>query len=79
MYIKGEGSKEITGNELTYASKVMLLPSDGEMGFLNRQDASAAYKTELDALEEWSYKQSFAVKTPELKSGDTPGVSLKMM
>ena len=79
MYIKGEGSKEITGNELSYASKVMLLPSDGEMGFLNRQDASAAYKTELDALEEWSYKQSFAVKTPELKSGDTPGVSLKIM
>ena len=79
MYIKGEGSQEITGNELSYASKVMLLPSDGEMGFLNRQDASAAYKTELDALEEWSYKQSFAVKTPELKSGDTPGVSLKIM
>lgn len=79
MYVKGEGSQEITGSDLSYASKVMLLPSDGEMGFLNRQDASAAYKTELDALEEWSYKQSFAVKTPELKSGDTPGVSLKIM
>ena len=79
MYVKGEGSQEITGSDLSYASKVMLLPSDGEMGFLNRQDASAAYKTELDALEDWSYKQSFAVKTPELKSGDTPGVSLKIM
>ena len=49
------------------------------MGFLNKQDASAAYKTELDKLEDLAYKQSFAVKTPELKSGDTPGVSLKIM
>ena len=79
MYVKGEGSQEITGSDLSYASKVMILPSDGEMGFLNRQDASAAYKTELDTLEDWAYKQSFAVKTPELKSGDTPGVSLKIM
>lgn len=79
MYIKGEGSEEVDSNTLSYASKIMILPSDGEMGFLNRQDASAAYKTELDKLEELIYKQSFAVKTPELKSGDTPGVSLKIM
>lgn len=79
MYIKGEGSEEISTKDMSYASKIMLLPSDGEMGFLNKQDASAAYKTELDKLEELSYKQSFAVKTPELKSGDTPGVSLKIM
>lgn len=79
MYIKGEGSEEISTKDISYASKIMLLPSDGEMGFLNKQDASAAYKTELDKLEDLAYKQSFAVKTPELKSGDTPGVSLKIM
>lgn len=79
MYVKGEGSEEITTNDMSYASKVMILPSDGEIGFLNRQDASNAYKAELDKLEENIYKQSFAVKTPELKSGDTPGVALKIM
>lgn len=79
MYVKGEGSEEVTTNDMSYASKIMLLPSDGEIGFLNRQDASNAYKGELDKLEENIYKQSFAVKTPELKSGDTPGVSLKIM
>ncbi len=79
MYVKGEGSEEITTKDMSYASKIMLLPSDGEIGFLNRQDASNAYKAELDKLEENIYKQSFAVKTPELKSGDTPGVSLKIM
>lgn len=79
MYVKGEGSEEITTKDMSYASKIMLLPSDGEIGFLNRQDASSAYKAELDKLEDNIYKQSFAVKTPELKSGDTPGVSLKIM
>lgn len=79
MYVKGEGSEEVTTNDMSYASKIMVLPSDGEIGFLNKQDASGAYKAELDKLEDNIYKQSFAVKTPELKSGDTPGVSLKIM
>ena len=79
MYVKGEGSQEITTEDMSYASKIMVLPSDGEIGFLNRQDASNAYKAELDKLEDNIYRQSFAVKTPELKSGDTPGVALKIM
>ena len=79
MYVKGEGSAELTTNDMSYASKIMILPSDGDIGFLNRQDASNAYKTELDKLEDMIYKQSFAVRTPELKSGDTPGVSLKIL
>lgn len=79
MYVKGEGSEEITTKDMSYASKIMLLPSDGEIGFLNRQDASNAYKAELDKMEELIYRQSFAVRTPELKSGDTPGVALKIM
>ncbi len=79
MYVKGEGSNMIESEDMSYASKIMFLPSEGEAGFLNRQDASNAYKAELDKLEELIYKQSFAVKTPELKSGDTPGVALKIM
>lgn len=79
MYVKGEGSEEVTTKDMSYASKIMVLPSDGEIGFLNRQDASNAYAAELEKLEDIIYRQSFAVKTPELKSGDTPGVSLKIM
>jgi len=79
MYVKGEGSEEVTSQDMTYAAKIMILPSDGEIGFLQRQDASNAYKSELDKVEEMIYRQSFAVKTPELKSGDTPGVALKIM
>lgn len=79
LYLKGEGSEEVATQDMSYASKIMILPSDGEIGFVNRQDASGAYKSELEKLEEMVYKQSFAVKTPELKSGDTPGVALKIM
>lgn len=79
MYIKGEGSDVIESKDMSYASKIMFLPTDGEAGFLKKEDASNAYKAELDKLEESIYKQSFAVKTPELKSGDTPGVALKIM
>ena len=78
-YIKGEGAKELSSADMSYASKVFVLPSDGEAGFLNRQDASNAYKAELDTLEDNIYRQSFAVRTPELKSGDTPGVAIKML
>lgn len=79
MYLKGEGSKELSNADMSYASKVLILPSDGEAGFLNKQDASNAYKAELDTLEDNIYRQSFAVRTPELKSGDTPGVAIKML
>lgn len=78
-YVKGEGAKELTSADMSYASKVFVLPENGEAGFLNRQDASNAYKAELDVLEDNIYRQSFAVRTPELKSGDTPGVAIKML
>lgn len=78
-YIKGEGATELSSADMSYASKVFILPQDGEAGFLNRQDASNAYKAELDTLEDSIYRQSFAVRTPELKSGDTPGVAIKML
>lgn len=79
MYVRGEGSEELTAADMSYASKVITLPVDGEAGFLNRQDASTAYNAELKVIEDQIYRQSFAVRTPELKSGDTPGVAIKML
>lgn len=79
MYIKGEGSSELSSADMSYASKVLILPDEGEAGFLNRQDASTAYNAELSSLEDAIYRQSFAVRTPELKSGDTPAAAIKML
>ena len=79
MYVKGEGSEELTSADMSYASKVITLPENGEIGFLNRQSASESYASELGMLEDAIYRQSFAVRTPELKSGDTPAAAIKML
>lgn len=79
MYVKGEGSEEVTKQDMSHASKIFILPSDGEMGFLNKQDASSAYGKELDVLEKQIYTQSFTVIPPELKSGDLPAAALKIL
>lgn len=79
MYVKGEGSEEVATQDMSHASKIFFLPSDGEMGFLNRQDASSGYEKELSVLEKQIYTQSFAVTPPELKSGDLPAAALKIL
>lgn len=79
MYVKGDGADEVSKEDMSHASKVFFLPSDGDMGFLQKQDASNAYKIELDTLEKQIYTQSFTVKPPELKSGDLPGVAIKLL
>ena len=81
MYLKGQGKKmkEISTQNMSYASKIFIIPENGDAGFLNRQDASTAYKTELDMLEEKIYSQSMVIKAPELKSGDTPAAAIKLL
>lgn len=81
MFLKGQGKKikEIATKNMSYASKIFIIPENGEAGFLNRQDASSAYKTELDMLEDKIYSQSMVIKAPELKSGDTPAAAIKLL
>lgn len=79
MFVKGEGSEEVSKQDMSHASKIFFLPSDGDMGFLSKQDASAAYNKELEVLEKQIYTQSFAVIPPELKSGDLPAAALKIL
>lgn len=81
MFLKGEGKKikEIATENMSYASKIFIIPEKGEAGFLQRQDASTAYKTELEMLEDKIYSQSMVIKAPELKSGDTPAAAIKLL
>ena len=79
MYVRGEGSEEVSKEDMSHASKIFFLPSDGDMGFLNKQDASTAYQKELEVLEKQIYTQSFTVIPPELKSGDLPAAALKIL
>lgn len=81
MFLKGKGKqiKEVATSNMSYASKIFIIPENGDAGFLNRQDASNAYKTELDMLEDKIYSQSMVIKAPELKSGDTPAAAIKLL
>lgn len=77
MYLKGEGVETI--GDMNNAVKTIYIPEEGEAGFLQRQDASGSYKSELDMLEQAIYQQSKCVKNVELKSGDTPSSSIRLL
>ena len=78
---QGSGRKieELSMGDMTYAAKIFLIPSDGKAEFLQRQDASNAYKSQLDELKRKIYEMSMVVKAPELKSGDTPAAAIKLL
>lgn len=78
---KGNGKKieELSMGDMSYAAKIFLIPSDGKAEFLQRQDASTAYKAQLDELKRKIYEMSMVVKAPELKSGDTPAAAIKLL
>lgn len=78
---KGNGRKieELSMGDMSYAAKIFLLPSEGKAEFLQRQDASNAYKSQLDELKRKIYEMSMVVKSPELKSGDTPAAAIKLL
>lgn len=75
----GRNIEELSMGDMSYAAKIFLVPSDGKAEFLQRQDASNAYKAQLDELKRKIYEQSMVVKAPELKSGDTPAAAIKLL
>lgn len=75
----GRSIEELSMGDMSYAAKIFLIPSDGKAEFLQRQDASNAYKAQLDELKRKIYEMSMVVKAPELKSGDTPAAAIKLL
>lgn len=79
MVVKGDGV-EFKADEITGAAKVVEINDEsGEANFMDKADVSTAYNTELQILEDRIFEQSFAVRPPELKSGDLPGVAIKLL
>lgn len=65
---------------MTGAAKVIAMNSkDNDAGFLDGTDASDAFATQLNKSYDLIYELSFTVKPPELKSGDLPGVAIKLL
>jgi len=78
FYAKGKGVK-LSGNMNGAVKAVAISDPKGEAGFLKQEDVSNSYNTLLIKLYDHIYEQSFAVKPPELKSGDLPGVAVKLL
>lgn len=78
FYAKGKGVK-LSGNMNGAVKAVAISDPKGEAGFLQQGDVSNSYNTLLIKLYDLIYEQSFAVKPPELKSGDLPGVAVKLL
>lgn len=80
FYYKGSGEDlQIEGNMNGAVKALAMDDTESEAGFLNGTDASNAFATQLDKEYNLIYELSFTVKPPELKSGDLPGVALKLL
>ena len=80
FYAKGDGDEIAIGGDMHGAAKyVQMNDKDADAGFLNGTDASNAFATQLDKSYDLIYELSFTVKPPQLKSGDLPGVALKLL
>ena len=78
IYFKGD-DVDIHGDIMRGTVTSISMGKDDEAGFLNRQDVSSAFIGQLDKLYKMIFEQSFAVIPPELKSGDLPGVAIKLL
>jgi len=79
MFLKGD-SVNIVGGENIYAPvKAITGDSSSEASFLNTPDGSASFELQLKILLQNIFQGSFTVLPPELKSGDLPGVAVKLL
>ena len=77
MYMKGD-DVELIG-DMFGSVKALTMGADDDAGFLQKQDASGSFNVQLEALYRMIYEQSFTVIPPEVKSGDLPGVAVKLL
>lgn len=79
LWSRGDGV-DFRPDEITGAVKyIEIEDKDGAAGFLEKAEVSAAFNTQLKLLYDMIYEQAFGVKPPELKSGDLPGVAVKLL
>lgn len=78
MYLKGD-EVEIVGDPLTDSVKTLRLDSESDAGFLNPPDGSNNFTMQLTRLYDLILEQSSIAKVPEVKSGDLPGVAVKLL
>ena len=79
LWSRGDGVN-FQPDEITGAVKYIEIEDpEGQVGFMEKTEVSAAFNAQLKLLYDMIYEQSFGVKPPELKSGDLPGVAVKLL
>lgn len=59
--------------------KAITADNDAKIGYLERSDNTAAFELQLNTLLKQIFLGSFAVMPPEVRSGDLPGVAIKLI
>lgn len=77
MVLKGD-DVDIQG-DMYGAVKAISMGKDDDASYLNRPDVSNAFSLQLEALLKMIFLGSFTVIPPEVKSGDLPGVAIKLI
>lgn len=77
LFLKGEQVNAVSGGD----GGVGLITGDkdSEAKFLERADASASFELQLKILRQNIFTNSFSVEPPEVKGGDLPGVTIKLL
>lgn len=77
MLLKGE-DVAIQG-DMYGAVKALTMGKDDDAGFMNRPEASQSFELQFNTLLKMIFMGSFTVMPPEVKSGDLPGVAIKLI
>lgn len=77
MVLKGE-DVEIQG-DIYGDVKCITMGSEDDAKYLSPQDASSSFTIQLNTLLKMIFMGSFIVEPPEVKSGDLPGVAIKLI
>jgi hypothetical protein len=77
MYLKGD-EIEIEG-DLYGAVKAITMGKEDDGGFLEKPDASSSFEIQLKILLQNIFTGTFTVLPPDVKSGDLPGVAIKLL
>lgn len=79
LYLQTDGEDVDIQHGLNGTIKTITMSDKSKAGYLEGQSASESYMKQLDTLYKMIYEQSFAVIPPQMKSGDLPGVALKLL
>nr|DAP34359.1 MAG TPA: portal protein [Caudoviricetes sp.] len=70
---------EVNGAPMTDSIKVLTMGTDSKASYLNPPDGSNLFTMQLNKLYDLILEQCSVAKVPEVKSGDMPGIAVKLL